>query len=54
VHKLICFFLQYEVRGIDSSFFIDDSQVAEKLAGISKKITTVKGYKVCYVVFMDV
>jgi len=46
--------LQYEVRGTDSSFFVDDSQAAEKLASINKKITTIKGYKVCYIVFMDV
>jgi hypothetical protein len=46
--------LQYEVQGRDSSFFVDDSQAAEKLAVGNKKVTTVKGYKVCYVVFLDV
>jgi hypothetical protein len=42
--------LQYEVRGRDSSFFIDDSQAAEKLAVANKKVTTIEEYKVCYVV----
>jgi hypothetical protein len=39
--------LQYEVRGIDSSFFIDDSEAAEKLANADRTITTIQGFKVC-------
>ncbi|XP_021921286.1 nuclear RNA export factor 1-like [Zootermopsis nevadensis] len=37
--------LRYEVRGSDSSFFVDDYNAAEKLTSISKKITTFKGFK---------
>jgi hypothetical protein len=39
--------LQYEVYGNHLSFFVDDSEAAEKLAVIDMKITTLKGYKVC-------
>jgi hypothetical protein len=39
--------LQYEVRGVDSSFFVDDSEAAEKLANADRKITTIQGFKVC-------
>jgi hypothetical protein len=34
--------LQYEVQGRDSSFFIDDSQSAEKLAIVNKKLLLLK------------
>jgi nuclear RNA export factor len=37
--------LRYEVRGTDSSFFVDDFIVAEKLASVSKRITTCRGFK---------
>lgn len=37
--------LNYEVRGVDSSFFVDDSVAAEKLANADRKITTIKGFK---------
>jgi hypothetical protein len=40
--------LQYEVRGTDSSFFVDDSWTADKLAGVDRKIMTFKGFRVCY------
>jgi hypothetical protein len=46
--------LQYEVQGRDSSFSVDDSQTTDKLAIVNKKVTTIEGYKVCYIVFMDV
>jgi hypothetical protein len=44
--SLISLLLQYEVRGKDSSFYVDDSQAAEKLALVNKKVTTIEGYKV--------
>jgi hypothetical protein len=44
---LLYFSLQYEIRGSDSSFFVDDSEAAEKLANADRKNTTIKGYKVC-------
>ncbi|PNF34519.1 hypothetical protein B7P43_G10726 [Cryptotermes secundus] len=37
--------LNYEIRGIDSSFFVDDSEAAEKLDNADRKIITVKGFK---------
>jgi nuclear RNA export factor len=37
--------LRYEVRGTHSSFFVDDFLVAEKLASVSKRITTCRGFK---------
>ena len=46
--------LQYDVRGADSSFFVDDSRTADKLAGVDRKITTFKGFKVCYDLVMGV
>jgi hypothetical protein len=51
---LIHFFLQYEVQGSDSTFFVDDRQIAVNLASINKKITTIQGYKVRHVIFVDV
>jgi hypothetical protein len=44
---LLHFYLQYEVRGVDSSFFVDDREAAEKLANADRKITTITGFKVC-------
>jgi hypothetical protein len=46
---LFYFSLQYEVCGNRSSFFVDDSEAAEKLANTDRKITTIKGYGVCYI-----
>jgi hypothetical protein len=43
----LCTAQQYEVRGIDSSFFVYDSEAAEKLDNADRKITTVNGFKVC-------
>ncbi|PNF23518.1 hypothetical protein B7P43_G05619 [Cryptotermes secundus] len=37
--------LKYEVRGIDSSFFVDDSEAAERLDNADRKITTIKGFR---------
>ncbi|XP_069679720.1 nuclear RNA export factor 1 [Periplaneta americana] len=37
--------LAYEVRGSESSFYVDDSYAAEKLASIDRRITTTKGFK---------
>ena len=45
---LFHFSLQYDVRGADSSFFVDDSRIADKLASVDKKIMTFKGFRVCY------
>jgi hypothetical protein len=39
--------LQYEVCGNHLSFSVDDSEAAEKLAIIDRKITRIKEYKVC-------
>lgn len=36
--------LSYKVRGRDSSFFVDNFKVAEKLACVNKKITTITGH----------
>jgi hypothetical protein len=44
---LFYFSLQYEVCGNHSSFSVDDSEAAEKLAITDRKITTIKGYEVC-------
>jgi hypothetical protein len=46
--------LQYEVRGTDSSFFVDDSWTADKLASVDRKIATYKGFRVCYGLIMGV
>ncbi|GFG38323.1 hypothetical protein Cfor_01734 [Coptotermes formosanus] len=37
--------LNYEVRGADSSFFVDDSRTADKLASVDRKIMTFKGFR---------
>jgi nuclear RNA export factor len=37
--------LSYKVRGTNSSFFVDDYKVAEKLASVYKKITTTEGFQ---------
>jgi hypothetical protein len=38
--------MQYEVREVDSSFFVGDSETAKKLANADRKITTIKEFKV--------
>jgi nuclear RNA export factor len=35
----------YQVRGTNSSCFVDDYKVAEKLASVNKKITTTEGFQ---------
>jgi hypothetical protein len=42
--------LNYEVNGKHSSFYLDDYEVAEMLANIDRKITTVKGFKLLVIV----
>jgi hypothetical protein len=37
--------LRYEVRVTNSSFFVDDFSVAEKLVSVSNRITTCSGFK---------
>jgi hypothetical protein len=37
--------LSYQVRGTNSSFFVDDYKAAEKLASANKKITTTEGFQ---------
>jgi hypothetical protein len=37
--------LSYQVRVTNSSFFVDDYKVAEKLASVNKNITTTEGFQ---------
>jgi len=51
---LFHFCWQYDIRGADSSFFVDDSRTANKLAGVDRTIMTFKGFKVRYDLVMGV